>query len=139
MAEQNRDARHVEIALTLLRVVAGIVFFMHGYQKFFVMGVPGVTGFFTSVGAPVPGLSAYVIATLELAGGIALMLGLFTRIIAVPLMLDVAGAIILVHAGNGFFVPKGIEFVLTLLTATAVLALAGGGAVSLDRMLGRSR
>src|SRR4029079_3412535 len=98
MADDARAGRHTQIALTLLRVVLGIVFLMHGYQKWFVMGIPGVTGFFTSVGAPMPGISAYVLATLELVGGIALILGLFTRIVAIPLMLDVAGAIILVHA-----------------------------------------
>jgi putative oxidoreductase len=138
MAGDARAARRTEIALTLLRVVAGVVFFMHGYQKFFLMGIPGVTGFFTSVGAPMPGISAYVIATFELVGGIALILGLFTRIVAIPLILDVAGAIILVHSKHGFFVPMGVEFVTTLLTATIVLALAGGGAASIDRMLGRS-
>ena len=138
MADDARAARRTQIALTLLRVVVGVVFFMHGYQKFFIMGIPGVTGFFTHVGAPLPGISAYVMATLELVGGIALVLGLFTRIVAIPLMLDVLGAIILVHAKNGFFVPMGVEFVTTLLTATLVLALAGGGAASIDRMLGRS-
>src|SRR4029078_1893175 len=127
MADDARAGRHTQIALTLLRVVVGVVFLMHGYQKWFMMGIPGVTGFFTSLGAPVPVISAYVVATLELAGGIALILGLFTRIFAIPLMLDLAGAIILFHAKNGFFVPKGVEFVLTLLTATLVLALAGGG------------
>jgi Predicted membrane protein len=138
MARDARADRNTEIALTLLRVVVGVVFFMHGYQKWFTMGIPGVTGFFTHVGAPFPGISAYVMATAELVGGIALILGLFTRIVAIPLMLDLAGAIVLVHAKNGFFVPMGIEFVMTLLTATIVLALAGGGTASIDRMLGRS-
>lgn len=138
MADSARGARNTDIALTLLRVVAGVVFFMHGYQKFFIMGIPGVTGFFTHVGAPLPDISSYVIATIELVGGIALILGLFTRVIAIPLMIDLAGAIVLVHAKNGFFVPMGVEFVMTLLTATLVLALAGGGAASVDRILGRS-
>jgi putative oxidoreductase len=129
--------RNTEVALTVLRVVIGVVFFMHGYQKWFTMGIPGVTGFFTQIGAPLPGISSYVVATVELVGGAMLVLGAFTRLIAIPLMIDMATAIILVHAKNGFFAPKGVELVMTLMTGALVLALAGPGAASLDKALGR--
>jgi uncharacterized membrane protein YphA (DoxX/SURF4 family) len=49
-----------------------------------------------------------------------------------------AAAIILVHAKNGFFLPTGVEFVGTLMTGAIALALAGGGAASVDRALGRT-
>jgi putative oxidoreductase len=129
--------RNTEVALTVLRVVIGVVFFMHGYQKWFTMGIPGVTGFFTQIGAPLPRISSYVVATVELVGGAMLVLGAFTRLIAIPLMIDMATAIILVHAKNGFFAPKGVELVMTLMTGALVLALAGPGAASLDKALGR--
>ena len=136
MAEYNNS--RTAWALTVLRVVIGTVFLMHGYQKWFVMGIPGVTGFFTQVGAPIPGISSYVVATVELVGGALLILGAFTRLVAIPLIIDMASAIILVHAKNGFFLPRGIEFVTTLMAGAIVLALAGAGALSVDRAIGRS-
>ncbi len=125
--------------LAILRVVTGLVFAMHGYQKFFSMGIPGVTGFFGGMGVPIPHLFAILISTLELAGGIALVLGLFTQLVAIPLAIDMMTAIVLFHAKNGFFVPKGIEFVLMLMTACIALALAGPGAFSIDHTLRQKR
>lgn len=136
MAAQTNS--RTALALTILRIVIGVVFLMHGYQKWFVMGIPGVTGFFTNLGAPVPAVSAYVVATVELVGGALLILGAFTRLVAIPLIIDMAMAIILFHAKNGFFLPTGVEFVGTLLTGALVLAIAGGGTASIDRMIGRS-
>src|SRR5690242_9659524 len=46
----GQTSTRTAVALTILRIVIGAVFMMHGYQKWFVMGIPGVTGFFTSVG-----------------------------------------------------------------------------------------
>jgi putative oxidoreductase len=134
----GQTSTRTAVALTILRIVIGAVFMMHGYQKWFVMGIPGVTGFFTSVGAPVPAVSAYVVATVELVGGALLILGAFTRLVAIPLIIDMAMAIILVHAKNGFFLPTGVEFVGTLMTGALVLAIAGGGTASVDKMIGRS-
>ncbi len=133
------SAKQIDAGLAVLRVITGIVFAVHGYQKFFMMGLDETAGFFGSLGIPMAELAAPLIATLELAGGIAVALGLLTRPIALLLVFDLLGAIALVHAKNGFFVPRGIEFVLTLMTAALTLALAGPGSASVDRMLsGRS-
>src|SRR6187455_503286 len=96
-----RDPR-ADQALAILRVVIGIVFMAHGYQKFFTMGVSGVTGFLTSLGVPFPALAAPAVSTLELAGGAALILGILARPIAFLLMCEMLTAIYLVHFGNGF-------------------------------------
>ena len=135
MIQRFASPKQIDMGLAVLRIVTGIVFAMHGYQKFFTMGIEGTTGFFTSLGVPLPGIAAIVVATLELVGGIALALGLFTRLLAIPLAIDMLTAITLFH--RGFFVPKGVEFVLTLMAASITLALAGPGAWSLDRMLGK--
>ena len=129
-----RDPRGDQ-ALAVLRVVVGIVFIAHGYQKFFVSGVQGVTGFLTQLGVPLPGIAAPFVSTLELAGGAALVVGLFARPIAFLLMCDVLGALFLVHLGNGFFVPRGIELVMTLAAATLAIAVGGAGTLSADRAL----
>lgn len=129
-----RDPRGDQ-ALAILRVVVGIVFIAHGYQKFFQMGIEGVTEFFTTIGAPFPALAAPLVATLELAGGASLIAGLFARPIALLLVCDALGAIFLVHLGNGFFVPAGIEFVMTLAAGAAAIAVGGAGTLSADRAL----
>lgn len=138
MMQRLGSPSQAQIALGLIRVVAGIIFMAHGYQKFFIMGIDGVTGFFTQVGAPLPGISAIVVATLELAGGAALLVGLFARFVAIPLAIDMSMAIILLHSKHGFFVPMGIEFVTLLLASAIAIAIGGAGAFSVDRALARS-
>jgi len=127
------------VGLLPLRAVIGLVFLMHGYQKLFVMGVDGVTGFMTRVGVPMPGVSAVVVTVAELAGGAAILLGLFTRLAAAALAFDMLVAILAVRLGGGFFVPRGLEFELTLLGGCLTLALMGAGGVSLDQTLAARR
>lgn len=133
MLQRYATQRQMEIGLGILRIATGLVFAAHGYQKFFTMGIEGTTGFFTGLGIPLPGLTAILIATLELVGGLAFAAGLFTRLVAIPLALDMAGAIFFFH--RGFFVPKGVEFVGTLMFAAIALALGGPGAFSIDGIL----
>lgn len=118
--------------LTVLRVVVGIVFLMHGYQKFFKFGFRGVAGMLTHLGIPLPAFFAIVLMLVEFVGGILLITGLATRIPAALLAIDMLVAIFTVHIKNGFFSP-GVEFPLTLLAAAICLVLAGGGAASLER------
>lgn len=128
------------LGLTVLRVVVGVVFLVHGYQKLFQMGIPGVTGFFTQIGAPLPQLTAPLVSVLEFGGGLALILGLLTPVVAALLAADMLGAMLLVHLPNGFNADGGgYEFVLTLLGASLALALTGPGAYALDRVRNRSR
>jgi putative oxidoreductase len=133
MIQRVGSPRQAQIALGLIRIVAGVIFFAHGYQKFFVMGIEGTTGFFTQVGAPLPGISAIVVATVELVGGALLVAGFLTRLVAIPLAIDIATAILLFHSRHGFFVPMGVEFVTLLLVSAVALAIAGPGAFSIDR------
>lgn len=125
--------------ITVLRVVVGIVFLVHGGQKLFVWGFGGVAGFLGQVGIPAPMLAAVVVTLVELLGGLALLLGLFTRWAAIPLAINMAVAILTVHLQAGFFLPNGYEFALTLLAANVALALLGGGEASVDRLLTKSR
>ena len=69
-----------EWGITVVRLAMAIVLIVAGYQKWFQFGVwTGVTGAFTKYGLPMPAVFAVVAATLELVGGIALLLGLFAR------------------------------------------------------------
>ena len=123
--------------LTVLRIAVGLVFVMHGGQKLFVWGFPGVTAAFTSMGIPLPALSAVVVTLVEFLGGIAYLAGFLTRWVAVPMAINMAVAILAVHLKGGFFLPSGYEFALTLLAAHLTLALAGADARAIDGALAR--
>ncbi|HXG72093.1 MAG TPA: DoxX family protein [Gemmatimonadaceae bacterium] len=129
--------RQTDIGLTILRVILGVVFLAHGWQKLFVMGLPGVTGGFAQMGIPMPGITAPFITLLELFGGIALIVGLLTRLTAFGFAVAMLVATLLVHMKNGFFAPKGIEFTLVLMAGALAIMLAGPGAYSLDALIGR--
>ena len=128
--------RQVDLGLLLLRVALGIVFMTHGGQKLFVMGLAGVTGGFTQMGIPAPGLTAPLVALVEFGGGLALLLGLLTRLAALGIAVDMLGAMFFVHLKNGFFLPMGYEFVLVLFLVAATLLITGAGAYSIDARLG---
>src|SRR5450755_392491 len=103
--------KNLDRATLVLRLVLAAIFIGHGYQKVFGMGVSNVAGFFGTLGVPMPRVAGPFIAYLELLGGVAILLGGFTRVFALLLACDMLGAIILVHGKNGFFAPKGIELV----------------------------
>jgi putative oxidoreductase len=118
-------------------LVLAAIFIVHGYQKVFGMGMSGVTGMFTQIGVPAPAIMAPLISVIELVGGIALLFGAFTRVAAFLLACDMLGAIVLVHAKNGFLAPKGVEVPLGNLAMLVTVALLGAGAYSIDALLAR--
>jgi putative oxidoreductase len=132
-----KAAAAVAWGLFPLRVVVGIVFLMHGGQKFFVYGIEGTTNAMTQMGIPLPAVSAVVVGLVELVGGAALLTGLWTRWAALLLVGDMAVAILAVRFRGGFFAPTGYEHELTLLGAALTLALIGPGRGPLDRFLPR--
>lgn len=128
------------IALLLARIAVGVIFLVHGYQKFADMGIAGTTKFFESAGIPLAGVAAPAVAVLEVAGGIALILGAALPIAGTLLALDMIGAIVFVHGSSGFGAGEGgYEFVLALAAASLAVGFTGGGALALDTLLGRRR
>lgn len=121
--------------ITVLRVVVGIVFLMHGGQKLFVLGISNVAGFLGQAGFPLPMLSAVALTAAEFLGGLALLLGLFTRLAAIPLAFTMLVAMLAVHLKGGFFLPSGFEYTLVLLAANVALVFLGSGNAAVDNLL----
>src|SRR6202163_3011471 len=126
-----------DVALTMLRVVLGVVFFAHGAQKmlgwFGGYGFHGTMGFFTQMGMPAP-VAVLIICT-EFFGGLGLIVGLLTRIASLGVAGLMIGAIFMVHLPNGFFMNwmgtqkgEGFEYHLLALAMAAALLLRGAGA-----------
>lgn len=123
--------------ITVLRVMVGLVFVMHGGQKLLVLGFHGVAGYFGSIGIPLPAFFAIVVTLVELLGGIALIFGIATRWAALSLAIDMLVAVLAVKLKGGFFAPGGVEFEMTLLAACVCLALTGAGEASVEGWLVR--
>ena len=129
--------RQIDTALAVLRVVLGVTFILHGGQKLFVYGFDGVTGAFGQMGIPAPGFFGPFVALVEFFGGIAITLGLLTRLAALGVGATMVVAILTVHLKQGFFNPGGVEFPLSLLASAIALVVAGAGAYSVDAVIGR--
>ena len=128
-----------QLGIAIVRIVTGIVFAAHGGQKLFQFGLAGVTDAFGKMGVPLPGVMGPFIALLEFFGGLALVVGLLTRLAALGLAFDMLGAILLVHLAAGFFLPAGYEFALLLFATSLGLVLAGPGSLSIDAVIAARR
>jgi putative oxidoreductase len=119
-------------ALSVLRIMAGFTFSLHGFQK--ILGLFGGMG---GAGATAPFLSlVWTAGLLELLGGVLLVLGLFTRPVAFVLCGEMAVAYFIGHAHRCFWpILNGGELAVLYCFVFLYLAVAGPGSVSLDRVL----
>lgn len=129
------------LAEPLLRVFVGLLLLPHGAQKLFGMfgggGIAGTAQFLESVGYTPGVFWALVIGVVEFVGGLALIVGLFTRPVALAVAIFM-GAAVLFHLGNGFFwTDAGYEYPLLWGIAALFFAIRGGGRYSLDATLGK--
>ena len=129
---RSPSSRQISIGLAVLRVAVAAVFINHGRQKLFVYGFAGVTGAFTQMGIPFPGIMGPLIGLLEFFGGIALLFGFLTRLVTIGFVLDMLGAILLVQLKRGF---SGYELEFLLLGSSVALFLTGAGGFSIDALL----
>ena len=125
--------------LVPLRVVLGAVFLMHAWQKCIVFGVAGTADILGKLGIPLATGAALLLLVVELAGGLAILVGYLTRFAALLLVIEMCVAIPVARYQGGFFAPSGFEFEFTLLGACASLALIGPGAISLEAWMRRAR
>ena len=125
--------RRIDLAALFLRLSLGVMFVAHAWLKISVFTVAGTVKFFESIGLPGP--LAYLTIAAELIGGVLLIAGYRTRVVAsalVPILLGATWA----HAGNGWLFTAqngGWEYPAFLVAATVVAALLGDGRYALRR------
>jgi putative oxidoreductase len=128
-----------EVSTLILRIVLGISFFVHGLAKF-QGGIENTVGWFDSIG--LPGFLAYGVALVEVVGGIALILGLFTRIVSFIFVLLMVGAVIKVKLAAGFLgngQSAGYELDLAFMAMAVSIAITGSKAYALDSIIGKGQ
>ena len=135
---QNPSATH--LGNILLRAPIGLIFAAHGAQKLFGWfggyGLQGTAGWLESIGLAPGLLMAALAGGAEFFGGLFLLLGLFTRPVALVLAVTMVVAIFSVHWQNGLFMSNnGYEFALALLAASLMLAVNGAGKLALDNLI----
>ena len=124
-----------DVAPLVLRVALGAIFAWHGYDKIFTVGLPGIEGFLGSIGIPLAGVMAYVLAYGELIFGLLLIVGLFTHWAAKFAAIVGVVAFFTVHLKNGFAIGNGgYEFIMLIFAAAVSLIITGAGKYSLDAM-----
>jgi putative oxidoreductase len=137
-----------DVAMTVLRVILGLVFFAHGAQK--VLGWFGGYGFSATLqamsGAGLPKPLVLFIMAAEFGGALLLLLGVFTRLGALGIVALMSGAILMVHRQFGFFMNwfgnqkgEGFEYHLLAIAIALALLIRGGGAFSVDHALTEPR
>lgn len=128
-----------EIGTLILRIVLGLTFFVHGLVKF-QGGIENIVGWFESIG--LPGFLAYGVALIEIIGGLALVLGLFSRVVSGLLALLMVGAILKVKLAVGFLgngQMAGYELDIAFLAMALVILITGSKAYALDQLILRSK
>jgi len=122
------------IALLLARVAVAYGFYEPAMQKW--SDIDAIATWFGTMGIPMPTLNAYMAATTEIVGVVLLTLGLFTRLISIPLMVVMVVAIMTVHIAHGFSAgDNGFEIPLYYMLFLAIFASFGAGKLSLDYLL----
>ena len=126
------DSRTAPYAALLLRLTLGLLFLAHASLKLFVFTPAGTAKFFGSVG--LPSELAYVVIAAEVLAGIALILGIWTRLVAIAATPILLGAIFTVHGAAGFSFNNangGWEYPAFWTVTLIVQALLGDGAYAL--------
>jgi putative oxidoreductase len=134
-----------DLVLTVVRLVLGVTFFMHGAQK--MLGWFGGYGFHATMGTfthylGIPAPLALLAICAEFFGGLGLLVGLLSRVAALGIIVNMLVAIATVHHVNGFFMNwtgqqkgEGFEFHLLAIALAIVVVIKGSGAVSIDRAM----
>ncbi|MEJ4112651.1 DoxX family protein [Corynebacterium kroppenstedtii] len=122
-----------DAALLLLRIVVGLIFIAHGWDKAILTGLSTTGGQFDQLGIPQPELLAALVSFVEMISGAMIVIGILAPAAAAVLIIDMMTAMWLVHLHHGFFVANGgVEFAALLVVTLIAIAIFGAGRASLD-------
>jgi putative oxidoreductase len=127
----------IPYGILLLRFALCVLFMAHGLLKLLVFKPAGTAGYFRSLG--LPGVVGYLTMAAEIGGGMLLILGVATSLVAIVLVPLVLGTIVMVHGAKGWLFSNeggGWEYPAFWAVALVVQASLGSGAYSLGHMLG---
>ena len=125
---------NADVAATIARVLLGALFLVHGIPK--MKDLKGTIGFVKGTGFPGGAAFAVAFSLLEFFGGIALVLGLLTQVVAVLFALEMVATAVFAKTKLGKKFVLGYELDVLYLVLAMVVALLGAGAWSLDAVLG---
>ena len=139
-------------AMLPLRLIIGYGFIAHGWAKLS-RGPEGFARLLEQIGAPFPGVTAWVSTFIEILGGLAILAGAFVEVVSIPLIVMMLVAMFTVHLRYGFsaintigltadgpqFGPPGYEVNLLYVAGLLALILQGAGSFSIDRLLARGK
>jgi putative oxidoreductase len=129
-----------DIALLLARLVLGVVLVAHGWQKVVTGGLGATADGFAGMGIPLAPVAAAFAGLVELIGGGLLVVGAATALVGVLVAVNMIGAALFVHVGNGVFAGDGGWELVGVIGALAlVLAAVGAGRFSVDHTLAARR
>jgi putative oxidoreductase len=146
------NTKYQQYAPLILRLVMGFGFIAHGWVKLS-RGPAGFEKLITQTGVPFPHFTSWLVPLTEVGGGLALMVGSFTMLVAIPLMITMLVAMITVQLKFGFssvntialtpqgprFGPPGYEINLLYIAGLISLMITGAGAFSVDALLARQK
>ncbi len=134
LLNSHGNIHQYEYSAFLMRMSLGIILLAHGLLKVFVFTIPGTVGYFEGLG--LPAFIAYFTIIFEVFGGIAMIAGVFTRLIAVasiPILLGATWA----HFSNGWVFSAeggGWEFPALLVVLAVAVAIQGAGKYAIDQI-----
>ncbi|MGK9273365.1 DoxX family protein [Williamsia muralis] len=124
------------LASFVARVILGIIFIFHGWQKLNKDGIDATEAYFKSLDIPLPAAAAWYSALVEFGGGILLILGVLTPLVSLLLIADMIGAIFYAHIDNGFWnADQGYELPLALIAGLVAVGFADTGRIGGDGYL----
>jgi putative oxidoreductase len=125
------------LAYPLIRIALGLILVPHGFAKLFLDDAVPASRNFVNFGWAYPLAWAYFIGALEFFGGLLLAVGLFTRLIAAAIVVEMAVISFAVLYPNWSWGRRGMEYALFMGIVALAILFRGGGRYSLDRKLGR--
>jgi len=135
---QVLERLHPGYGIAVVRIMAGLVLFIAGIQKWTGPGVAGITGFFSNVGIPAPAVMAPLLMSFEVVGGLLLIVGAFSRFVGAAMIVQflVAGLVVSLPSQMGWNAAR-IDFLMG--SCGALFVLSGSGLLSVDAWLAGRR